>query len=72
MHARMYTPVKVLLDWIARHPKAASDCGIILRYSPFNNYLDYITSLSAGVRLSVTQGGGYGRIVDVTLFVPGQ
>ena len=72
MHARMYTPVEVLLDWIAQHQDAANQCGMIIRYSPFNNYVDYITSLSAGVRLSVTQGGGFGRIVDVTLFVPGQ
>ena len=70
--ARMYTPVANILDWIEDHPKAVNACQLIIRYSPFGNYADYITSLSSGVRLGVTQGGGQGRIVDVTLFVPGQ
>ena len=57
---------------LAAHPKAYDNCQMIIRYSPFGNYADYITSLSGGVRLGITQGGGFGRVVDVTLFVPGQ
>lgn len=72
LRARMYTPVVTLLDWLQKHPKAYNNCGIIVRYSPFGNYADYITSLNGGVRLGITQGGGFGRVVDVTLFVPGQ
>jgi len=68
--ARMYTSVSSLLDWLTAHPAAYDGCQLILRYSPYENYLDYVTSLSNGVRLGVTQGGGYGRIVDVTLFDP--
>jgi hypothetical protein len=70
--ARMYTPVAEILDWLQQHPNAYDDCGFVIRYSPYNNYADYITSLNNGVRLGITQGGGFGRVVDVTLFVPGQ
>lgn len=70
--ASMYTPVAGILDWFASHPGSYDGCGMIVRYSPFGNYADYITSLTNGVRLGITQGGGFGRVVDVTLFVPGQ
>lgn len=69
---KMYTPVAHVLDWINAHPNAVNDCGMIIRYSPYNNFPDYITSLTNGVRLGITQGGGFGRVVDVTLFAPGQ
>lgn len=69
---RMYTPVATILDWLGTHPGSYDACGIIIRYSPYGNYADYITSLTNGVRLNITQGGGFGRVVDVTLFVPGQ
>lgn len=72
LRARMYTPVQNILDWLGAHPNARQACGMVIRYSPFNNYADYITSLTNGVTLGVTQGGGFGRVVDVTLFVPGQ
>jgi hypothetical protein len=68
--ARMYTSVSSLLEWITAHPGSYDACNLILQYSPYENYLDYVTSLSSGVRLGVTQGGGYGRIVDGTLFDP--
>jgi hypothetical protein len=69
---RMYTTVATILDWLGSHPGSYDACGIIIRYSPYGNYADYITSLTNGVRLNITQGGGFGRVVDVTLFVPGQ
>jgi hypothetical protein len=72
LRARMYTPVAEILDWLGAHPSQFQQCGIVIRYSPYNNYVDFITSLTNGVRLGVTQGGGFGRVVDVTLFVPGQ
>ena len=68
----MYTPVANILDWLESHPGTYSACQMVIRYSPFGNYADYITSLTNGVRLGITQGGGFGRVVDVTLFVPGQ
>jgi hypothetical protein len=70
--ARMYSPVAGILDWFSQHPGTYQACGIIIRYSPYGNYADYITSTTNGVRLNITQGGGFGRVVDVTLFVPGQ
>jgi len=72
LHVEMYTPVAEVLDWFSSHPGAYQSCQIIIRYSPYGNYADYITSLTNGVRLGITQGGGYGRVVDVTLFTPGQ
>jgi hypothetical protein len=75
LSAQMYTPVNEILTWIEQHPGAYAgnnDCQMVLRYSPFNNYLDDITSGANGVTVEVTQGGGYGRIVGATLFVPGQ
>jgi hypothetical protein len=68
--ARMYTSVSSILDWLTAHPGAYDACQLILQYSPYANYLDYVNSLLNGVRLGVTQGGGYGRIVDGTLFDP--
>jgi hypothetical protein len=68
----MYTPVATILEWLAAHPGTYQSCGIIIRYSPYGNYADFITSLTNGVRLGITQGGGFGRVVDVTLFTPGQ
>ncbi len=69
---KMYTPAANVLDWVNKHPDSVNSCGIVVRYSPYNNFPDYITSLTNGVRLGITQGGGFGRVVDVTLFAPGQ
>jgi hypothetical protein len=67
----MYTPVQEIIDWLQKHPTARDQCQIIVRYSPYNNYPDYITSLANGVRVGVDVGGGFGRVTDVTLFTPG-
>jgi len=68
--AEMYTSVGAILDWIDAHPGSQDDCGLIVRYSPFNNYPDFVSSLTNGVRAAVSQGAGFGRIVDVVLFDP--
>ena len=70
--ARMYSSVSTILDWFATHPGTYGACQMVVRYSPYGNYADYITSLANGVRLGITQGGGFGRVVDVDLFTPGQ
>ncbi len=73
LSAHMYTPAATIIDWLAAHPEAQpeSACGLIVRYSPFDNFPDYITALTSGVRLGIDQGAGYGRVVDATLFLPG-
>jgi hypothetical protein len=68
--ARMYDPASNILDWITNHPGSEDSCNIIVRYSVYNNYVDYITSLSAGVQVDINQGGGYGRVVGATIFDP--
>lgn len=70
LRARMYTSAATIVDWFAGHPGTEQTCSIIYRYSAFGNYLDYITSLTNGVRLAINPGAGGGRVVDVTLFDP--
>jgi hypothetical protein len=69
---RMYDTVSGIQSWFAAHPGAYAACGMITTYSPYDNFADYVTSVTNGVRLDITQGGGFGRVVDVTLFTPGQ
>ena len=71
LNAHMYTSAQEILNWIADHPQAQANCNLIVRYSPFDNYPDYITSLANGVTVDIDQGEGLGRVVDLTLFVPG-
>ena len=59
------------LDWIIAHPNTEKECGIIIRWSEYGNYPDFITSLTCGVKLHTTVGGGQSRIIEVSLFVPG-
>jgi hypothetical protein len=78
-----YDSALSIVDWLAAHPggwdanagaidqKAQDACSIILRASPYGNYLDYISSKTQGVKLSITQGVGQGRVVDATLYDPG-
>jgi hypothetical protein len=76
MSARMYTSTLDLLDWLARHPgdaaagypSAQDACNVVVRYSPYNNYPDYISSVANGVTVNTNQGQGFGRIVDATVF----
>jgi hypothetical protein len=72
LRVRMYTSVLDILSWLETHPHAQKDCNISIRYSPYNNYPDVVTSLTNGVMLNVNPGaaGGPGRIGDVTLFNP--
>jgi hypothetical protein len=72
LRARLYTPAAEILDWLASHPGAYDACQIVIHYSPLGVAPDFITSLTNGVRLSITLGGGFGRVIDTVLFVPGQ
>jgi hypothetical protein len=70
----LYTSVQTILTWMTNHPTVSiptGACGLIVRYSIYNNYPDYIQSTAYGVRLGVEQGAGGGRISDATLFTPG-
>jgi hypothetical protein len=71
LRAKMYDPVLPMLEWLDAHPAAYADCGIIIRYSVFDNYPDYIISQYNGVVLGTTQGAGFGRVEDIELFTPG-
>jgi hypothetical protein len=71
LSAHMWTSVETILDWLAAHPAAQDACSIAIRYSPYNNYPDYIQSSVGGVRLGIEAGNGFGRVSDVTVFIPG-
>ena len=61
LNVHLFTSIPTILSWLTAHPNAATrsgTCGIIIRYSPFNNYVDYIQSSTNGVRLGVDQGCG--------------
>jgi hypothetical protein len=80
LHARQYDSANVIVDWLAAHqggwdpsiggfqPSAQSACNIIIRYSPYNNYIDFITSKAYGVKLDIALGAGLGRVVNVVLY----
>jgi len=70
-----------VLQWLTDHPgnpfnatagapSAQTACGMIVSYSPFDNYPDSIWSLTNGVWMNSNHGQGFGRIVDVGLFNP--
>ena len=71
---RMYTPTLDVVNWLnqplpgGKNPY--NDCGIVVRWSPYDNYVNLIESTTNGVRLDVTPGGGLGRIVGAQLYVP--
>ena len=71
LNAHMYTSVETILQWISSHPTAQDNCTLYVRYSPFNNYPDYIDGVKNGVRLGIEQGAGFGRVSDATIYTPG-
>ncbi len=71
LSAHMYSSAETIVTWLSTHPNAQNACGIIVRYSVYDNYPDYITSISGGVRLNIEQGAGFGRVVDAITFAPG-
>jgi hypothetical protein len=82
---RQYDSAINIINWFANHPggqdpnnpgngiwpSAQTSCDVIVRYSPFNNYIDFITSKVYGVKLGVNQGSGLGRVIDSLLYDPG-
>ena len=72
LRARMYTTTDEILDWVNSHPAAATTCQIVVRNATAGNFPRSISSLANGVTVGLAQGGGKGRVVEATLFVPGQ
>jgi hypothetical protein len=68
--AHMYDSAASMLQWIADHPSSEINCGLIVRYTVYDNYVDYITSLTAGVRLSFSTGTSLGRVDAIVAFDP--
>jgi hypothetical protein len=70
LSVRMYTSALTIVDWFANHPGSQAACDVIIRYSGYNNYIDFITSRANGVKLSINAGQGLGRVVDAVLYDP--
>jgi hypothetical protein len=73
LRVKMYSSSLDIVNWLEAHPGAQAACNIFIRYSPYDNYPDYITSVTNGVLVSVNPGAGSGasRIADATIFNPG-
>jgi hypothetical protein len=72
LRVKMYSSVLDIVSWLQEHPGAQTACNIYIRYSPYDNYPDTITSIANGVMINVNPGaaGGPGRVGDATLFSP--
>jgi hypothetical protein len=72
LRVKMYSSALDITNWLDAHPASRAACNIFIRYSPYNNYPDYIWSNTNGVLLGIEPGAGGGpsRISDVTLFNP--
>lgn len=57
-----------VLEWIDAHPGTPQACGLIVRYSPFNNYPSQLISQSAGMYVYVKAGDGFGRVSTVVAY----
>jgi hypothetical protein len=66
----MYDTGGQVLEWLTQHPGLQDSCNVIVQYSEYNNYLNYIASLTAGVAVGIAQGAGYGRVDAVWVFDP--
>ncbi len=81
LHVGMYDSAITLVNWLAAHPgntnpnastgsSAQFACQIILRRSPYNNYIDQITAKVYGATVNISGGQGLGRVTDLVLFDP--
>jgi hypothetical protein len=83
LHARQYDSAQGVIDWLAAHPGSTNGsaggqvpsaqvaCQIIVRRTPYDNFVDSITSKTNGVTLNVSGSQGFGRITDIIAFDPG-
>jgi hypothetical protein len=70
LRVEQYESMATILDWIEKHPGAREACGLMVRYSPYNNYPHLLHSKSAAVYVIVKQGSGYGRVSQVVSYDP--
>jgi len=70
LRVEQYESMAEVIEWIQGHPGSYEACGIIIRYSPYNNYPHMLASTTAGIVLLVNQGSGYGRISSVEIYDP--
>ena len=64
----MYEPATTILNWIAAHPSARKDCQLVVQYSIYGNYADFIESNQYGVRVGLNASYGSSVVTDLTVF----
>jgi hypothetical protein len=64
----MYEPATTILNWIAAHPSARADCGIVVQYSIYGNYANIIESNQYGVQVGLNASYGSAVVTDLTIF----
>lgn len=67
---RSYDTGTSILDWINDHPAASAACDFVVRYSPYNGFLESVTSRQNGVTVGLAPAGGFRRVDSVTLWNP--
>ncbi len=70
LRARMYDSGQAILDWFNNHPGSVDACDVIVRFAPFNNYIDKIFARANGVTLDISKSQASGRVDDALLWDP--
>jgi hypothetical protein len=68
LRVEQYESMATVIDWIEKHPGTRDACGLIVRYSPYNNYPHQLIAKEAGMYVIVKQGSGYGRVSTVVAY----
>jgi hypothetical protein len=68
LRVEQYESMATILDWIEKHPGSRDACGLMVRYSPYNNYPHLLHSKAASMYVIVKQGSGYGRVSTVVAY----
>jgi hypothetical protein len=70
LNLEMFSEGGSALQWLTDHPGAQDNCGVIVQYSEYDNYLDSIASIDAGVLVEIGAGTGYGRVIGAATIEP--
>jgi hypothetical protein len=70
LNMEMFSIAGNALVWLSQHPGAQDMCNLIVQYSPYDNDVDYIANLDAGVLLRIGSGSGEGRVIGVAAIEP--
>jgi hypothetical protein len=70
LNVEMFSEGASALLWLTQHPGAQDDCNVIVQFSEYDNYLDAIASLDAGVLVKIGAETAYGRVIGASVIEP--